>query len=104
KEQRESGVAELEALASGGGEVGKLSKFALAHAKADDGKFDVAVALYQQLAAMDDPVLAKETINFELAGVYEKQGKKAEAADVYFTLVKAATEAKDADGKNIQLS
>jgi tetratricopeptide (TPR) repeat protein len=103
-EQRPNGVQELEALASNSGEVGKLSKFALAHAKADDGKFDEAAALYLELAAMDDPVLAKDTINFELASVYEKQGKKAEAADVYFKIAKAASEAKDPDGENVPLS
>jgi tetratricopeptide (TPR) repeat protein len=103
-EQRPNGVQELETLASGSGEVGKLSKFALAHAKADDGKFDEAAALYQELIAMDDPILAKETINFELAKVYEKQGKNAEAADVYFNIAKAASEAKDSDGKAVPLS
>lgn len=103
-DQRPNGLQELEALAAGSGEVGKLSKFALAHAKADDGKLDEAAALYQELAAMDDPVLAKDTINFELASVYEKQGKKAEAADVYFTIAKAASEAKDPDGENVPLS
>jgi tetratricopeptide (TPR) repeat protein len=103
-DQRQNGVQELEALASSSDEVGKVSKFALAHAKADDGKFDEAVALYQELIGMDDPVLAKETINFELASVYEKQGKKAEAADVYFNIAKAASEAKDADGEVVPLS
>ena len=101
QEQRPNGIQELESLATTSGEVGKLSKFALAHAKADDGKLDEAAALYQELAGMDDPVLAKETINFELAGIYEKQGKKAEAVDIYFNIVKASSEAKDSDGELI---
>jgi len=104
QDQRQNGIQELEALASSNNEVGKISKFALAHAKADDGKFDEAAALYQELAGMDDPILAKETINFELANVYEKQGKKAEAADVYFNIAKAASEAKDKDGEMVPLS
>ena len=103
-EQRPNGVGELEALASGSGEVGKLSKFALAHAKADDGKLDEAAALYQELAGMDDPILAKETINFELAKIYEKQGKINEAVDLYFNIVKTASEEKDRDDKPVPLS
>jgi tetratricopeptide (TPR) repeat protein len=101
---RAAGIAELEALASGSGEVGKMAKFALAQAKTADGKPDEAIALYQQLAAMDDPIIAKETVNFELAKLLEAQGKKAEAADVYFNIAKAASEVKDLDGKNVPLS
>lgn len=94
-------ITELEALATSSGEVGKLSKFALAQAKADDGKPDEAAALYQELAAMSDPIISKETINFELANIYEKQGKNKEAADLYFNIAKAASEAKDLDGKPV---
>jgi len=101
---RQAGIAELEALAKTGGEVGSLSKFALAQAKATDGVFDQAASLYQELAASSDPIVAKETINFELAKIYEKQGKKAEAVTALFDLVKAATEAKDRDGKAVPLS
>ena len=85
-------------------EVGKLAKFALAQTKVDDNKLDDAVALYQQLAAMDDPIVAKDTVNFELAKVYEKQGKKQEAADLYFNIAKAASEANDMDDKPIKMS
>lgn len=101
---RAAGIAELEGLASGSGEVGKMAKFALAQAKAADGKTDEAIALYQQLAAMDNPIIAKETINFELAKLLEKQGKKAEAAEVYFNIWKAASETKDLEGKPVPLS
>lgn len=101
KIDRAAAVAELETLASKSGEVGKLSKFALAQAKTGDGDLDRAAALYDELAKMDDAVLAKETINFELAKIYEKQGKKNEAADLYFNIAKAASEAKDLDGKAV---
>jgi tetratricopeptide (TPR) repeat protein len=97
-------ISELDALSKSNGEVGKLSKFALANAKATDGQLDEAAAIYKELAAMDDTVIAKDTINFELASVYEKQGKKQEAADILFNLVKSASEAKDLEGKAIPLS
>lgn len=101
---RAAAVLELDALSKTGGEVGSLSKFALAQAKAGDGKFDEAAALYQDLAAAGDPVIAKDTINLELAGIYEKQGKKEDAVRVLFDLVKAASEAKDKDGNPVMLS
>ncbi len=101
---RAAGITELEALSKTSGEVGSLSKFALAQAKAADGKTDEAVALYQELAASSDPVIAKDSINFAMAQLLEKQGKKTEAADIYFNIAKAAAEAKDADGKPVPLS
>jgi tetratricopeptide (TPR) repeat protein len=91
-------------LAKGSDEVGKLSKFALAQAYESDGKLDQAAALYSELAAMSDPIVAKESINFALAAIYEKQGKKQEASDLLFNLVKSASEAKDLDGKPVPLS
>jgi hypothetical protein len=104
KLDRPAAVAELESLAGKSGEVGKLSKFALAQAKAGDGDLDRAAQLYQELAGMDDSVLAKDTINFALAQIYEKQGKKNEAADLYFNIAKTASEAKDSEGKAVPLS
>jgi hypothetical protein len=101
---RAAAVAELEALATSSDDVGKISKFALAQAKAGDGKTDEAIAIYQELAGMADPIVSKETINFALANLYEKQGKKQEAVDLLFNLVKAASEVKDADGKPVALS
>lgn len=101
---RAAGVQALEEIAKSSGEVGRLAKFALAQTKADDGKLDEAAALYQELAAMADPIVAKDTINFELAKIYEKQGKKPEATDLYFTIAKTASEAKDAEGKPIPMS
>lgn len=101
---RAAAINELQSLSSKSGEVGTLSKFALAQAKTGDGSLDEAAALYQELAAMNDPVLAKDTINFELAKIYEKQGKKTEAADIYFNIAKAASEARDLDDKPVMLS
>jgi hypothetical protein len=101
---RPAAISELEALSKSGGEVGTLSKFALAQAKASDGKTDEAATLYKELSSASDPILAKETINFELAKIYEKQGKTAEAADLYYNIAKPASEAKDLDDKPIPMS
>lgn len=101
---RAAAIAELEELAKSGGEVGTLSKFALAQTKAAEGKTDEAIALYRELAAMENPIIAKETINFELAKLLEKQGKKEEAAEVYFQIAKTANELKDLEGKPVPLS
>jgi tetratricopeptide (TPR) repeat protein len=101
---RSAAIGELDGLAKSNDEVGKMAKFALANAYSDDGKLDEALSLYQQLTAMDDPIVAKDTINFRIAGILEKQDKKQEAADILFNLVKAASEAKDQDGKPLGLS
>jgi hypothetical protein len=101
---RAAATAELENLSKSGGEVGTLSKFALAQAKEGDGKLDEAAALYGELAALSDPVVARDTINFSLASIYEKQGKKQEAANLYYEIAKKAYDAKDADEKPIQPS
>lgn len=101
---RNAAIAELEALKDVSGEVGELSKFALAQAKAADGKLDEAAAIYQELAGKSGLVLAKDTVNFELASIYQKQGKTQEAADLYFNIAKAASEAKDPEGKSIPMT
>ena len=104
KIDRAAAIPELEELSKSSGEIGTLSKFALAQAKADDNKLDEAAALYQELAALSNPILAKDTINFELANLYEKQGKNAEAAELYFNIAKVASEAKDLEGKPVPKS
>ncbi len=101
---RPTAIQELEVLSKNSGEVGTLSKFALAQAKTDDGKLDEAAALYKELADFSNPILAKDTINFELAKIYEKQGKTAEAADLYYNIAKPASEAKDLEDKPIPMS
>lgn len=101
---RAAAVTELEGLANSSGEVGTLSKFALAQAKAGDGKLDEAVTLYTQLAGMSDAIVAKDTINFELAQIYQKQGKTADAENLYYNIAKTASEAKDADGKAVPMT
>ena len=101
---RAAAASELDNLSKSSGEVGTLSKFALAQIKAGDGKNDEAIALYQQLDTADNPVIAKDTIKLELAKLLEKQGKKDEAVNLYFGIAKTASEAKDADGKPVQMT
>jgi tetratricopeptide (TPR) repeat protein len=101
---RQAGEEELRGLASANSPVGYLSKFALASALADDGKYDDAAPMLQELANSNETVLAKDTINFNLAKTYEKQGNKQQAADIYFNIAKTASEAKDQDGKPIPMS
>lgn len=101
---RAAATAELETLSKASGEIGTLSKFALAQVKASDGKTDEAVTLYQDLAKADNSVIAKDTINFELAKLLEKQGKKEEAVNIYYNIAKPASELKDMDGNPVPLS
>lgn len=101
---RPAAIQELEGLSNSNSDTGKLAKFALAQTRAGDNRLDDAAVLYQELAAMSDPIVAKDTISFELAKIYEKQGKKQDAADIYFNIAKKASEAKDADGKAIPLT
>lgn len=101
---RTAGILELEGMSKGSSDVAKLSKFVLAQTKMEDGKLDEAAALYQELQAFPDSVLAKDSINLQLAKVYEKQGKKAEAINLFYSIAKGGSEAKDADGKPIPMS
>ena len=84
---RAAGMQDLQGMANTSSPVGKLAMFALAQAKADDGKVDEAVELYKQLDAQDEPLISKETIEFELAKLYEKQGRKQDAAELLFSIV-----------------
>ena len=101
---RPAGIQDLQALSSSDSPAGKLSKFALAQALADDGKYDDAAKYFQELANASDPIIAKDTINFNLAKVFEKQGNKQGAADIYFNIAKSASEAKDQDGKPVPMT
>ncbi len=100
---RSAGVTDLEGISGGSSDTAKLAKFALAQTRVDDNRLEDAVKFYQELAAMTDAVVAKDTINFELAKIYEKQGKKQEAVDLYFSIAKTASEAKDLDGKPVRM-
>ncbi len=97
---RGEGISELDALSkSGNQEVSTLAKFALAQAREEDGQYDAAAALYSDLAKKNDAAIAADTANLRLAKIYQKQGKKKEAADVLFSIVEASRKAKDPEGK-----
>ena len=98
---RAKGVAELQSLAQGGGETGVLAKFALAQAKETDGSLDEAAALYSEIAKLNATIVTPASANLRLASVYNKQGKKKEAADLLFNMIDAARKAKDKDGKPV---
>jgi lipopolysaccharide biosynthesis regulator YciM len=85
-------------------EVAALSKFALAQAKQSDGQFDEAAKLYSDIAKLNSPAVSPETANLGLAKVYEKQGKKKEAADLLFNIVDASRKAKDKDNQPVPTS
>jgi len=102
---RPKGLTELEQLSkSNVAEVATLSKFALAQAKESDGKLDEAAQLYTEIAKLNSPTVSAETANLRLAKVYEKQGKKKEAADVLFNMVDASRKAKGPDNQPIPTS
>lgn len=98
---RPSGIKELEELTLVGGNVGILSKFVLAQIKNNEGKLEEAAKYYQELSQLKDPVVSKETVNFELARIYEKRGKTKEAIDLYFNIVKEANEVEDSQGNSL---
>lgn len=102
---REKAMSELAELSNSDlPEVAALSKFALAQAKESDGKLDEAAQLYSELARLNNATVTPDAANLRLAKVYEKQGKKKEAADVLFNLVEAARKAKDSDDKPVPTS
>src|SRR5207237_5219866 len=72
-----------------------------AQAKEGDGKLDDAAALYAEIAKLNASIVTPESANLRLAMVYNKQGKKKEAADLLFNIVSTARNAKDKDGKPI---
>lgn len=97
---RVRGISELEALAkSGDNEVATLSKFALAQAREEDAQYDAAAAIYAELAKQTNSIITPDVANLRLASIYEKQGKKKEAADLLFLIGEAARTAKDQEGK-----
>ena len=92
---------DLQNLAQGSSETAILAKFALAQAKESDGNLAEAARLYGEIAQANSPVITPNSANLRLADVYNKQGKKKEAADILFNMVDTARKARDKDGKPI---
>lgn len=102
---RPKGMSELAELGNSKvAEVAALSKFALAQANESDGKLDDAARLYSELARLNSLTVTPETANLRLAKVYEKQGKKKEAADLLFNIVDASRKAKGSDNLPLPVS
>jgi hypothetical protein len=102
---RPKGLSELEALTKGGGsEVAARARFALAQAREADAQYDAAAALYQELLNDNSGAVSQNVVRLRLASVFEKQGKKDEAVNLLFEMVKAAREAKGKDGKPLPTS
>ena len=102
---RPKGLSELTELSNSNiAEVATLSKFALAQAKESDGQLDDASKLYSDIAKQNSTAVSPETANLGLAKVYEKQGKKKEAADLLFNIVDASRKAKDKDNQPVPTS
>lgn len=102
---RNKGIAELAEVAkSSNVETAQLAKFALAQAYEMDSRFDEAAKIYSELAAQKGSIVTPDTANLRLAAVYEKQGKKKEAADLLFNIVDASRKAKDTDGTALPAS
>ena len=96
---RPKAISELSELSNSSvTEVAVLSKFALAQAKEADGKLDEAAQIYAELARLNNEVVTAETANLRLAKVYQKQGKKKEAADLLFAIVDGSRKQKGKDG------
>ena len=92
---------DLQNLAQGSSETAILAKFALAQAKESDGNLAEAARLYGELAQANSSLITPNSANLRLADVYNKQGKKKEAADILFNMVDTARKARDKDGKPI---
>ena len=96
---RDKAMSELaEVSKSSVPEAATLAKLALAQAKEADRKHDEAAKLYSELAAQNSMIVPPDTANLGLAEVYEKQGRKKEAAELLFKIVDASRKAKDSDG------
>ena len=92
---------DLQNLSQGSGESAILAKFALAQAKEADGNLGEAARLYGEAAQANSLVITPNTANLRLAAVYDKQGKKKEAADILYNIVDTSRKARDKDGKPI---
>jgi hypothetical protein len=102
---RQKGISELAELSNNSaGEVTPLAKFALAQTYESDGKYADAAQLYGDLAKLNGVIITAETANLRLAKVYEKMGKKKEAADVLFNIVDASRKAKGDDNQPLPIS
>ena len=98
---RATAETELQSMSQGSSEIAILARFALAQTKESDGNLDEAARLYSEVAKAGSGTVTPDIANLRLASVYDKQGKKDEAAGLLFNIVVAARTAKDKDGKPV---
>ncbi|HEX7317093.1 MAG TPA: hypothetical protein VF297_24555 [Pyrinomonadaceae bacterium] len=97
---RPKGLSELEALSKDGDkDVAAQARFALAQAREADAQYDAAATLYNELLKNEGGAISPNAVKLRLAAVYEKLGKKDDAVNLLFEMVKAARNAKGKDGK-----
>ena len=104
---RAKGLEELAALTRiDDKEVAARAKFTLAQAKEspvageDENRMrEEAIALYQELLKDKVQVVPADAINFRIASVYERLGRRDEASDILFRIVEEARKADKKDAK-----
>ena len=105
--ERAKGIEQLTGLAkSGNSEVAARAKFALAQAKESpvagedrDAQFDEAVRIYEELLKEKDSVIPADTVNFRIASIRERQGRKDEAVEILVRIIEESRKAKGKDAK-----
>ncbi len=97
---RNQAINELQSLTGASSDVvAANARFALAQAREADGQYDQAANLYNELLKGKNGVYPPDTLNLRLANILDKQGKRDEAAELLFRIVKEARERKNSDGK-----
>ena len=66
---------------------GRMARMALAELQVRSGKYDEAIATFQDLAARKDSDLPADGVLMQLGRVYELAGKRAEALQTYQRIV-----------------
>src|SRR5260370_33234083 len=87
---RATAETELQSMSQGSSEIAILAKFALAQTKESDGNLDEAARLYGEVAKAGSATVTPDIANLRLASVYDKQGKKDEAAGPLFFIFLSA--------------
>jgi len=95
---RTTALTVLSEISNSSSITGEMARFALAQAQVEDGKLDDAIGTYNRIVSSSQGVIPVDKIQFEIASILEKQGKKDEAVAKYFEIAKKGLEAKDKDG------
>ena len=74
-------------LSTGAGDVGVLSRVALAYLELAHGEADAALASFRELLKVEGTGVPRAQIMAEIAAIHEKQGRPAEAQRAYRDLI-----------------